>query len=203
MRENVITPEEKKIYEKLPMPFCVFSILGECCELLAVSDGFCREFRADRSAFSKPCRELLEQYIHKDDYKRLHSDVESACLNPNGQYEAVYRIRVGENERYRWISAKGTIEYQENGTYLLYVHCTDVQDETELNQEEAAERQRQKILLSEILSTTQTSIFWKDADRRFLGANKDFLDYYGFRDENEIIGKNDEDMGWHTEPDPY
>ena len=203
MGENVITPEEKKIYEKFPMPFCVFSFLGDKCELLAVSENFCRMFRADKAEFSKPCRELLKQHIYPDDLKKIRSDVESACLNPDGQYAAVYRIRAGENEPYRWLSGKGSVAYQKNGRYLLYACWSDVHDETELHREEAAEKHRQETLLSEILSTTKTAIFWKDADRRFLGANKAFLDYYGFRDVGEIIGKNDEDMGWHTEPDPY
>ncbi len=46
-------------------------------------------------------------------------------------------------------------------------------------------------------------IFWKDYDRRFLGASKGFLDFYGFSSADEIIGKNDEDLGWHVHPDLY
>ncbi|MBR2547888.1 MAG: EAL domain-containing protein [Eubacterium sp.] len=46
-------------------------------------------------------------------------------------------------------------------------------------------------------------IFWKDTDRRFLGASKAFLDYYGFDSLDDIIGKNDEDLGWHIHPDRY
>ena len=40
-------------------------------------------------------------------------------------------------------------------------------------------------------------VFWKDRDRRFLGANQAFLDYYGFSSVHEILGKTDEDMKWH------
>jgi PAS domain S-box-containing protein len=58
-------------------------------------------------------------------------------------------------------------------------------------------------LISIILSTTKTSIFWKDAQRRFLGVNKAFLDYYGFPNESVLLGKTDEDMGWHPNPGPY
>ncbi|MCR5596193.1 MAG: GGDEF domain-containing protein [Lachnospiraceae bacterium] len=54
-----------------------------------------------------------------------------------------------------------------------------------------------------IIDTAQDCVFWKDADRRFLGANKAFLDYYGFESEDMIIGKNDEDMGWHSDPEPF
>lgn len=46
-------------------------------------------------------------------------------------------------------------------------------------------------------------IFWKDYDRRFLGASKAFLDYYGFASVDEVLGKNDEDLGWHVHPDLY
>ncbi|MGN0364083.1 MAG: EAL domain-containing protein [Bilifractor sp.] len=45
--------------------------------------------------------------------------------------------------------------------------------------------------------------FWKDMDRRFLGASQSFLDYYGFDSVQEIIGKTDEDMRWHVETEPF
>ncbi len=46
-------------------------------------------------------------------------------------------------------------------------------------------------------------IFWKDKERRFVGASKAFLDYYGFHSADEIVGKNDEDLGWHVHPEHY
>ena len=61
----------------------------------------------------------------------------------------------------------------------------------------------QNELLKIIINTTQTKIFWKDAKRRFLGANKAFLDYYGFPSLEMILGKTDEDMGWHDDPNPF
>ncbi|SEG16038.1 PAS domain S-box-containing protein/diguanylate cyclase (GGDEF) domain-containing protein [Eubacterium ruminantium] len=54
-----------------------------------------------------------------------------------------------------------------------------------------------------ILNHTHAKIFWKDRDRRFVGANKAFLEYYGFKSVDEIVGRNDEDMGWHNEPLQY
>lgn len=46
-------------------------------------------------------------------------------------------------------------------------------------------------------------LFWKDKNRRFAGANQAFLDYYGLRSSRDLIGKNDEDMGWHINPNPF
>lgn len=46
-------------------------------------------------------------------------------------------------------------------------------------------------------------IFWKDKQRRFVGANRKFMEYYGFTNLSDFVGKTDEDMGWHVNPDPY
>jgi len=62
---------------------------------------------------------------------------------------------------------------------------------------------KSELLLSKILNTTSTCIFWKDANRRFMGVNQAFLDYYGFEFESDLLGKTDEDMGWHSDPDPF
>ncbi|WP_051204697.1 EAL domain-containing protein [Butyrivibrio sp. VCD2006] len=45
--------------------------------------------------------------------------------------------------------------------------------------------------------------FWKDKDRRFLGASQAFLDFYGIKSLDEIVGKTDEDMRWHVADEPY
>jgi len=58
-------------------------------------------------------------------------------------------------------------------------------------------------LFYEIVNTAQDCVFWKDADRRFVGVNQAFLDFYGFDSADVLIGRNDEDMGWHTDPSPY
>lgn len=60
-----------------------------------------------------------------------------------------------------------------------------------------------KTLLTGILANPDRKYFWKDRDRRFLGANEAFLDYYGFDGLGAILGKNDEDMGWHVDNDPF
>ncbi len=58
-------------------------------------------------------------------------------------------------------------------------------------------------LLAGVLETSNLCFFWKDTDRRFLGANQRFYDYYGFAGLEDILGKTDEDMGWHLDDLPY
>ena len=58
-------------------------------------------------------------------------------------------------------------------------------------------------LFDSIINTSQDCVFWKDSERRFLGVNQAFLDFYGFESASVLIGKTDEDMGWHNDPEPY
>ncbi len=58
-------------------------------------------------------------------------------------------------------------------------------------------------LFEKIINTSQDCVFWKDKDRRFVGVNQAFLDYYGFESQDVLIGKTDEDMEWHSDPEPF
>ena len=58
-------------------------------------------------------------------------------------------------------------------------------------------------LFDNIINTAQDCVFWKDKDRRFVGVNQAFLDFYGFESADILIGKTDEDMGWHNDPEPF
>ncbi|SEF64143.1 EAL domain, c-di-GMP-specific phosphodiesterase class I (or its enzymatically inactive variant) [Butyrivibrio sp. Su6] len=52
------------------------------------------------------------------------------------------------------------------------------------------------------VTASHLKFFWKDKNRRFLGASKAFLDFYGFTID-DILGKDDEDMGWHIDGKAY
>ncbi|MCR4908778.1 MAG: EAL domain-containing protein [Lachnospiraceae bacterium] len=43
--------------------------------------------------------------------------------------------------------------------------------------------------------------FWKDKNRRFLGANRRMLSWFGMSSQKELIGKTSEELGWHVNPD--
>lgn len=58
-------------------------------------------------------------------------------------------------------------------------------------------------LLEGVLETSNLCFFWKDTKRRFIGANQKFFDYYGFPGLESILGKTDEEMGWHENTEPF
>ena len=59
------------------------------------------------------------------------------------------------------------------------------------------------MLWDNMVVSSDIAVFWKDANRRFLGANQCFLKYFGLKSLDEIIGKTDEDMSWHVNPEPF
>ena len=61
----------------------------------------------------------------------------------------------------------------------------------------------QEFSFRNIINHLPIGVFWKDSDRKFLGANQMFLDYYDLPSVNSIIGKTDEEMGWHINPEPF
>ena len=71
------------------------------------------------------------------------------------------------------------------------------------SEEEIKKLEYENRLYKAILDNTHAMVFWKDKDRRFVGANKAFLDYFGLESEDAIVGKTDQDMGWHSDPIQY
>ncbi len=42
-------------------------------------------------------------------------------------------------------------------------------------------------------------VFWKDRERRYVGANRAFLDAFGLASLDEIAGKTDDELGWNAD----
>lgn len=78
---------------------------------------------------------------------------------------------------------------------------TDI-SETEIETETVSEYSNVDWIKS-FLQSGNIKMFWKDRDRRFVGASSAFLNYYGFRSIDEILGKTDEDLAWHIDDMPY
>ena len=58
-------------------------------------------------------------------------------------------------------------------------------------------------LFRSIMNESNLKVFWKDMDRRFVGVNRNFLNFYGIKSEEGIIGHTDEEMAWHIDDSRY
>ena len=187
----------------LPMPiFIYFYEEDEGGKCLKVSKGLCDFLQLGEEASCRYLSQSLDLVTHPEDTQRIIQATHRALGNKEEQWRLSFRMLLPRGN-YVWVLCHTVQVNLPGGGRLFYSSLMDVAQEHEQNERRRAEQKHMNLLLDKILETTQIGIFWKDKNRRFLGANKAFLEYYGFPSESVIIGKTDEDMGWHEEDGPY
>lgn len=58
-------------------------------------------------------------------------------------------------------------------------------------------------VLDALCQSNAVKFFLKDEHRRFQYVSKGFLSYYGLTDEQDVLGKTDEDLCWHIDSQPF
>ena len=102
-----------------------------------------------------------------------------------------------------------SMEFPDNGKVILMRVRHIASDETMSSDaymvsiRSSRKQMSDRYAFENILRLVPAGVFWKDKNRRFVGANQMFLDYYGLESVENIIGKTDEDMGWHINPYPF
>ena len=52
-------------------------------------------------------------------------------------------------------------------------------------------------LWNALLGDSHAKLYWKDAEQKYIGASRAFLEYFGFDSIDDIAGKTDDDIGWY------
>lgn len=161
---------------------------------------------------------LGEHEIYGEDCERFYHNSEPSmvCLNttkaPGGCYETYYRMRSGK-DHYSWVKVIH-IPTGGNGYIVFFREVSEIiiKDEYEIFlqsgfSEKADVPEKKEISIYDLWETFMQygdfNFFWKDKDRRFLGVSRSFLRFYNLKDMSEVLGKTDEDMGWHVDNDPF
>lgn len=168
--------------------------------------------------------QLSESYVHPDDRKQFMQFIlpehiqKVAADSIHRLSSAHFRIK-DSHGRYRWKEVIAMVMGQaEENHILLGAKETAL---TPLAPKERAEflrlyasslpgarnketkEEKEWNFVHALQKKSEFKFFWKDRNRRFLGASDAFLRYYGFSDETAILGKTDEDMGWHLGDSTY
>lgn len=168
------------------------------------------ELVSQRFDAARMAREYAQRYLFPEDRKSYLEMVDPATVEERFLSKGITNIiRVlrtkGAHGVYRW--KEYTDLRLDRNKYLILirdVHDSVVALEQKLQRNlEGEEGYSAELLWNNLTRSELIRLFWKDSDRRFLGASRAFLDYYGFESEDEIIGRNDEDLGWHLDPNPY
>lgn len=158
----------------------------------------------------KMAHEYAERYLYPED-RQTYLDmvdpktVEDRFMSGGHTYMTrVLRTKVSHGG-YEWKSY--TDLRIDKNVYLILiknVHNSVVHLENRIHKTLAGEDSYSADRLwSNLIQSGLLRMFWKDKERRFLGASPAFLDYYGFGSVDEIFGMTDEDLGWHIDPGPY
>ena len=185
-------------------PVLVCQRRADSLEVLHISAGLCRMFKMSREELHKFFMLPPNEQIHADDLVRVLRVMQRAFRNPEEFLQFSYRMFLPKKrDGFIWLMSTIYGKRLDDGSVLQYITSLDITAEREEQEKQAAVFAHTNALLGRILDTTQTALFWKDKERRFQGANKAFLDYYDFPSEQVILGKTDEDMGWHENDEPF
>ncbi|WP_303105210.1 EAL domain-containing protein [uncultured Mitsuokella sp.] len=158
-----------------------------------------------------------QKHLHPDDRPRYEAycSCDAFCRKlaaaPSGQLHDCFRVQ-DQNGNYAWKEFTAMLLPNTPGRRLLttiqdiglpaLTMQTMLQESGEVGNVPAG-MSLAALLWKNLQQNSRLCYFWKDRKRRFVGASKSFLAYYGFRSADAIIGKTDEDMGWHVDNGPY
>ena len=217
----------KKINDALEGVYSVFDrvvqydLTKDRVSVLHRDTGYTEKY--DSNSFSDNINRYINNEIYADDRERYRQfadmkNVEERISKSGRSYIAgCFRFK-SQSGNYVWreqyiILSRGNEEERK----LLF--CTKEVDEKQLALilelssfiygESDGKKSGKQLEISDSLlwkttvETCPVGVFWKDMNRRFLGVNKAFLEYYGFESEDQVLGKTDEEMNWHVDPVPF
>jgi diguanylate cyclase (GGDEF)-like protein len=163
-----------------------------------------------RQDIGKLAAEFAEKYVFPDDrdkYIRLFdrkTTISRLSETSEASYSEVIRSSV-RHGRYAWMEYT-LLRIDKDKFYLLVRNVqggvNSFMDGTSAKSGEG-KLYSPTHLWNNLLRSGLLRLFWKDEQRRFIGASQAFLDYYGFPSIKAIAGKNDEEVGWHVHPEAY
>lgn len=156
--------------------------------------------------------------IHRDDLPRWHDFLSYRQIA--GKLKAQKRNWLTENfrtkvsgELYNW--GEYTLVQINDAEFMLLVKVDSREDErlkvSLLEEMYMSSRRGLDTSIDnveyEVWKTLQhessLKFFWKDTQRRFVGVSRAFLQYYGFASQNDVLGKTDDQIGWHKDNGPF
>jgi hypothetical protein len=121
-------------------------------------------------------------------------------IEQDKKYDLVYDILTEDKGIRKIIHSIAELEKDVQGKPIKITGV--INDITEVKKSED-ELNKSYILLQSIIENIPTRLFWKDAQLRYLGCNKLFALDAGLSNPEELIGKDDFQMGWRDQAELY
>ena len=170
--------------------------VGISGEWLEVNDKLCEIVGYSREALLKL---TFQQITHPDDLDADLQQVQALLDGKQSSYSLEKRY-LHQQGHVIWIKLTVSLIRDDADQPLFFISI--IEDITELR-ETRSELARQKQLLQKIVDTVPMRVFWKDKDLRYLGCNPAFAKDSGNQTPDELIGKDDYQMGWREQAESY
>lgn len=138
------------------------------------------------------------KHIHPDDVNTIQTVMTNGLKN-HQKWQVEYRI-INKNGTQIHLCGTGIAEYDGTGNPVRVIGA--VNDITKRKEAEVS-LQESRQMLRLIMDTIPARVFWKDLDSKYLGCNQSFAKDAGMCSVDEVIGKNDFDMGWSEQAEMY
>ena len=144
---------------------------------------------------------LPPEYLHK-----INSIIKEELENEKDPGSDKNRTRLIEIEQYRadgttiWTAHHVSFIRDEQGNPVGFQGVTRDITASKQMAEQLRESQR---MLKLVLDTVPARIFWKDVDLNYLGCNRLFAQDAGLAAPEEIVGRNDYQLGWREYTELY
>ncbi len=201
-KEVLFSNNIRKFLGKLPVGLAVLGYCKGRITLEAVTDALAKEFNVSTQGTDLTI-ELFRHIIHPNDLLKLKNFFMTLQIAPGTRMSEVARLRAMDSHDYNWYRIGACAQQIDDDFSLVYAEYANINELQIQSQKNEYDSERSFNLLETILDTTQVPIFWKDKNRRFLGGNKAFRQYFDLLRDEDFIGKNDEEMGFHPDPEVF
>jgi PAS domain S-box-containing protein len=149
--------------------------------------------------------ELAQNYdswrslVHPEDIDRAEREINAHIASGEG-YAIEIRMLTKAGS-WRWVLTRGRVVERDADGHPIRMVGTH-SDITDRKRAEEALRESQQ-MLKLVLDTIPARVFWKNLDSNYLGCNRPFVLDAGLQSPEEIIGRNDFEMGWAEQAELY
>ncbi len=137
--------------------------------------------------------------VHPVDLKRVRKEIKEYADKGVDEFAQEYRIVTAAGET-RWVDDRTWVHRNPDGTigYRQGI-ILDITQKKKVEEDLLNSRN----MLEKVLDAIPVRVFWKDLDSNFLGCNRPFATDLGLDSPEDLIGKNDHQMGWKDQADLY
>ena len=127
---------------------------------------------------------------HEEDYPRVEATI-NRLLSPTAHsINEQFRMVIAGN--WRWVNFRGAVSARDEHGKPTRVSGTLLDETDRKLAEQRAQADRE--LLQCVIEHIPHAVFWKDAERRYLGCNGRFAQSLGLSSFEEVVGKTDANL---------